>query len=388
MRSHERSSWRRFSERPSLRALRTVSALDEEAIYAGVDQAIRRNDQLMTALRAKMAYEQAVQTASARFKEEAMLVCATHVHKRDARVLEALGKYESKWREGFHAAQQLGLLHPAWLEYRKLDFMSALTQLAEGSQASQFFRQHKIMQAAVREVGHRKQLMQRIPPSAMAQPALARPLLGEAEVRRLRAGEALVIDAQLIGIEQMRRVQADLSRLVKGMAVASDAPCNTGAQTSFLPLLQPEADDGFNMTSDTRAVLQLLAALPAEIERHGWPRPLSLPAFVQLAEYSARTRARYTPHLDRYDYETHNRREITILLYVNVGWDSSRCGGCLRLHPTPMGSAPTRDVDPVAGRLVLFPSATQMHEVLPATEGERLALTLWVDYADGEQKAN
>jgi predicted 2-oxoglutarate/Fe(II)-dependent dioxygenase YbiX len=73
---------------------------------------------------------------------------------------------------------------------------------------------------------------------------------------------------------------------------------------------------------------------------------------------------------------------------VNVGWDSSRCGGCLRLHPTPMGSAPTRDVDPVAGRLVLFPSATQMHEVLPATEGERLALTLWVDYADGEQKAN
>ena len=39
------------------------------------------------------------------------------------------------------------------------------------------------------------------------------------------------------------------------------------------------------------------------------------------------------------------------------------------------------DVSPIAGRLVLFPSASMLHEVLPtsAAAGERLALTLWVE---------
>lgn len=90
-------------------------------------------------------------------------------------------------------------------------------------------------------------------------------------------------------------------------------------------------------------------------------------------------------------YETHNRREITILVYTNCDWDASQSGGCLRLHPTAPGeapgtidrSAPTRDIEPIAGRMVIFPAATQMHEVLPCAKGERLALTLWVDYAEG-----
>ena len=40
------------------------------------------------------------------------------------------------------------------------------------------------------------------------------------------------------------------------------------------------------------------------------------------------------------------------------------------------------DVAPIAGRVVIFPSATMLHEVLPTTGGaERLALTLWVEHA-------
>jgi len=76
---------------------------------------------------------------------------------------------------------------------------------------------------------------------------------------------------------------------------------------------------------------------------------------------------------------------VTILLYVNVGWDAAKQGGCLRIHPTTAqraeGMKPV-DIDPVAGRLVLFQSAMVPHEVRQVHQGERLALTLWLEYAD------
>ena len=75
----------------------------------------------------------------------------------------------------------------------------------------------------------------------------------------------------------------------------------------------------------------MIAALPATIERHGWPRALAVPPVVQLAAYSGT--ASYAPHLDRWQHEEHNRREITILCYVNCDWEPSEHGGCLRLHP-------------------------------------------------------
>ena len=150
---------------------------------------------------------------------------------------------------------------------------------------------------------------------------------------------------------------------------------------------------------------------------------------MQLASYSSSSNARYTPHLDRAEHEVHNKREITILCYANCGWDARRDGGCLRLHPPARGTqkhkaghddarhqveqgveqgveeatrappwllrlpkdirepsdedglreASTIDISPTAGRLVLFASREVVHEVLPTTGAERLALTLWVE---------
>ena len=57
----------------------------------------------------------------------------------------------------------------------------------------------------------------------------------------------------------------------------------------------------------------------------------------------------------------------------------------MRLHPSrgsgiPPGSEPV-DVEPLAGRIVVFESGRQMHEVMPSSSGRgRLALTLWVEY--------
>lgn len=375
--------------------LRAAAAVDEKAVHKAVDEAIRRHDAMMTSLRASMPYEKAVQEASAKFREALQVICSQAIDRRDANLLQTIGMMDGNWKEGFRGAQQLGELHPAWLEYRNSDALGALTALADGFAASMYSRQHKLAQRAVREVSFQRQLIQRIPTTTMELPA-ARRLLGEADVRRLRAGEPLILEPRLllslVSDEQMRRAHADLSRLVSAMAVASGAPCNTGAQTGFLPLFDGNGNGSggpgapgnasFDMHADTRTLLRVIASLPAEIERHGWPRPLSLPAFVQLACYSARNKAHYTPHLDRWEHETHNRREITILCYVNPDWDAARRGGCLRLHPNPLGSAPTVDVEPTCGRIVIFPSATQHHEVLSCTKGERLALTLWVDYAE------
>ena len=97
---------------------------------------------------------------------------------------------------------------------------------------------------------------------------------------------------------------------------------------------------------------------------------------------------RYTKHLDRNEWESANRREITILCYVNCAWDAAADGGCLRIHPSgidgqaqPLPREPL-DVSPIGGRLVLFRSASVFHEVLPCARGERLALTLWVEFAE------
>ena len=125
-----------------------------------------------------------------------------------------------------------------------------------------------------------------------------------------------------------------------------------------------------------------------------------MPLLLQLASYTAESGAKYSPHYDSNPWEQHNRREISVLLYLNVGWDAQRHGGCLRIHPearakqpagggahadappTPKLQLPTVDVAPLAGRIVLFHSRETRHEVMPCTAGERVALTLWVEYAE------
>ena len=54
----------------------------------------------------------------------------------------------------------------------------------------------------------------------------------------------------------------------------------------------------------------------------------------------------------------------------------------------PGGSAPggeTVDIEPLAGRVVVFESGKQMHEVRESAV-DRLALTLWVEYEEAWQE--
>lgn len=153
----------------------------------------------------------------------------------------------------------------------------------------------------------------------------------------------------------------------------------------MLPL-DVEQAKAAGLHSHTCSLIRQFAALPAIVERHGWPRKLIAPAMLQLGYYPGGTGARYRPHLDRWANEVNNRRELTFLVYLNVGWDAAAVGGQLRLHPESGSTAPIVDVAPIAGRVVVFQSGRQMHEVCESAKGyDRLALTLWVEYEDSWQ---
>jgi SM-20-related protein len=78
----------------------------------------------------------------------------------------------------------------------------------------------------------------------------------------------------------------------------------------------------------------------------------------------------YKRHLDQFKKDDH--RKLSVICYLNSDWKEAE-GGQLRMHV----GIETKDVFPVAGRLVCFRSDQIEHEVLPATR-ERLSLTGWM----------
>jgi len=78
----------------------------------------------------------------------------------------------------------------------------------------------------------------------------------------------------------------------------------------------------------------------------------------------------YLRHLDR--FRDDDRRDLSAVFYLNDNWREED-GGALRLYLDEQNSL---DVQPLAGRVVLFRSAQLFHEVLPAYR-ERLSLTGW-----------
>jgi SM-20-related protein len=78
----------------------------------------------------------------------------------------------------------------------------------------------------------------------------------------------------------------------------------------------------------------------------------------------------YKRHLDQFKKEDH--RKLSVICYLNSDWQESD-GGQLRIYL----ENETKDVLPLAGRLVCFRSDLLEHEVLPATR-ERLSITGWL----------
>jgi SM-20-related protein len=88
-------------------------------------------------------------------------------------------------------------------------------------------------------------------------------------------------------------------------------------------------------------------------------------AEIQAAHYPGGG-ARYVRHRDALAHD--NQRRITIIVYLNPHWTTAD-GGQLRLGDGT-------DIEPVAGRLIVFLSERVEHEVLPA-HAPRFAITAW-----------
>jgi len=123
--------------------------------------------------------------------------------------------------------------------------------------------------------------------------------------------------------------------------------------------------------------------------------PLRVPRRVMCSCYPGEG-AKYVRHRDNSvslpEGTFSNPREITCIIYLNPeDWQAERDGGCLRMHlaakvdnnkgcPDNCSSrdgACHLDIEPQAGRMVLFKSKEILHEVLPAYR-TRMALTLWI----------
>ncbi|MFZ6844811.1 2OG-Fe(II) oxygenase [Undibacterium sp. RuTC16W] len=78
----------------------------------------------------------------------------------------------------------------------------------------------------------------------------------------------------------------------------------------------------------------------------------------------------YAQHKDR--FQDDDRRTISVVIYLNRDWQTEQ-GGALRLH---LSDSESLDIAPEASSMILFLSATMLHEVLPATR-DRLSLAGW-----------
>ncbi len=397
-RSKAHASWRRRGSQPRLAGAAATVAIDEPTLVATVGEALTRQDAVLTELRAKLPFAQAVQQAAGAFHAKVRAACLAAVAASDSAILRFVSASGRK-HERLRLLQQLGALEPPWLSFTEKSADRALAELRACLEASREARGYKLGQRIVREVTearatNRGSASGYRPPRELSMPGLLDHVISADDVARMRGGAALVIDPSpaLMPPKAMAAAIADIRRVCDEFLLPSPSPCNRGAFTQNLAWACPPEADPLRLAPPTRELLARLAALPALVEAHGWPRRLAVPPVMQLGMYPGDSVAQYKPHLDRWPSENHNRRELTFLLYVNSAWDETNYGGALRLHPSAEGNglphALTRPVDvpPLAGRIVVFASSVQMHEVLPTTAPgvKRLALTLWVDFVDDE----
>lgn len=107
---------------------------------------------------------------------------------------------------------------------------------------------------------------------------------------------------------------------------------------------------------------------------------LNRTCYLGLANYEFHF-AKYAPgsffkrHLDT--FQTDDSRKISVVLYLNEDWKESE-GGAIHLYlPGEGGKEETKEIFPIAGRLVCFRSDLIEHEVIPATR-ERMSITGWL----------
>lgn len=146
-------------------------------------------------------------------------------------------------------------------------------------------------------------------------------------------------------------------------------PARTGADRA-VSALRGDQTRWFEMNALSEAQQGFVDAI--EAMRRSLNQSLMLGLVESEAHYAVYAPgARYARHLDRLRHS--DARVVSVVFYLNEEWTEGD-GGALRLY-LPEGGC--RDVQPLAGTLVLFLSDRFEHEVLPARR-ERMSIACWM----------
>ena len=197
------------------------------------------------------------------------------------------------------------------------------------------------------------------------------PLLTDAHLATLQAERVVVVD-DAVAMNVIMAAASEVRQLKQGGMLKTDPNdvCNPQAAAFDMPLWRQK----FTETLEAECpglcgVKNALYSLPSLLEEK-LGLPLRVPQTMMLSAYPAG--AFYRRHFDSYEGKDIPRL-VTILLYL--AYSPARAGNLRVYDPRPGGG--TRDIAPTPGRLVIFYAQEVGHEVL-ASEGERLAVTLWL----------
>ena len=197
------------------------------------------------------------------------------------------------------------------------------------------------------------------------------PLLTAAQLATLQAERFVVVDGA-VALNAIMAAASEVRQLKQGGMLKTDPNdvCNPQAAAFDMPLWRQK----FTETLEAECpglcgVKNALYSLPPLLEEE-LGLPLRVPQTMMLSAYPAG--AFYRRHYDSYEGKDIPRL-VTILLYL--AYSPARAGH-LRVEMPSTGGG-TRDIAPTPGRLVIFYAQEVAHEVL-ASEGERLAVTLWL----------
>jgi SM-20-related protein len=190
----------------------------------------------------------------------------------------------------------------------------------------------------------------------------------EAAVERMLAEDIAVVDGWI--------PDATLEGLARRLADLEDsgalAPAGIGAGSGSAVHAEVRSDltqwwEDEPVAAPERAYLDAVRALSAHINRICFAGIRS--EEIHYASYPKG--AFYRRHLDR--FRTDSARKISLITYLNRGWDAERDGGELVAY-TDAGAV---RVAPIWGRTVFFRSDVLEHEVLPAGRTRR-SVTGWL----------
>ena len=252
-------------------------------------------------------------------------------------------------------------------------------------------------------------IMREMPHEAALYLPLHRNIVNISHIDHLKNKGYVVID-NAISTQELVDAKKDISKIYDKKKFGNNAENEEEYRTDKVTWIHENIEGQLISSKLAEGLLKVLRVcrnIPLEIVNLNYcaPEELGVPIINQLAIYDGKNKG-YKAHRDQPEHKigfTHPLqsalqgtlldRKLTIILYLNENWDTNN-GGDLRIFldtdmadMTGARSKSYIDIAPLGGRIVIFDSASILHEVRPTLQEDckRYALTLW---AGGESSTS